>query len=96
MEEIAVIAHIYAREGKEAIVRQALEAMVAPTRRETGCRQYHLHTDLRDPTHFFFYEIWDSVEAHDAHMDSEHLAQFVVACKGAIAESNICHLSRLE
>ena len=96
MTEVTVIAHINAKDGKEDLVRQALQKMVAPTRAEPGCIRYDLHVDLRNPTHFFFYEIWESVDAHETHMDSAHLAEFVMSCKGAIAESTIEHLSRIE
>ena len=89
MSDITVIAHIRARPGKEAQVREALQNLVEPTRTEAGCSRYDLHCDLKDPAHFMFVERWESTEAHDRHMDSEHIAEFVMASRGAIGESTI-------
>ena len=91
MTEITVIAHINARPDDIDRVVAALDKMVGPTRAEPGCLQYDLLTDVRDPAHFIFYERWESAEAHQAHMDSDHIAEFVVSCKGAISEATVYH-----
>ena len=96
MSDITVIAHIHARPGHEELVQRELAKLVPPTRAEPGCKRYDLHRDLKDSGHFFFYETWDSAESHETHMDSAHMADFVVACKGAIAESGIYHLAPCE
>lgn len=91
MSEITVIAHINARPEDVERVGAALDKMLAPTRAEPGCLQYDLLVDVQDPCHFIFYERWESPEAHQTHMDSAHIAEFVVSCKGAIAEATVHH-----
>lgn len=95
MSQIIVIAHVNARAGSEAHVQAELQKLIAPTLEEPGCHHYELHVDVKDPTHFVFYEIWDSVEAHQEHIDSEHMGAFVLSCKGMIAEATINHVSKL-
>ena len=94
MSEINVVAHIHARPGNHELVGSELEKMIAPTRAEPGCKQYDLMTDINDPCHFVFFETWDSSESHQKHMDSSHVAAFVVACKGRIGGSSIYHLDK--
>lgn len=73
-EKIDVIAHIHASEGEEAIVREALESFVAPTRMEAGCIRYDLFQDVSDPKKFTFIEEWESPAALEAHSQSAHIA----------------------
>ncbi len=94
MSEVTVVAHVHARPGHVEKVAEELDKLIAPTRAEPGCKRYDLHTDISDPAHFVFYEIWDSAESHHAHIDSAHMAAFVTACKGAIAEATIHHLNK--
>ena len=87
MSEVSIIVHVHARPGREDLVGSELHKLLAPTRSEPGCTHYELLGDLRDPAHFVLHETWTSHESHDKHMDSDHVAAFVHACKGAIAEA---------
>ena len=62
-----------ARPGKEAALRKALTAMLAPTRREAGCLNYDLHIAADDPAKFLFYENWASKGHHAAHDQTAHV-----------------------
>ena len=73
-EKIDVIAHIQAAAGSEAVVREALESFVAPTRLEDGCLRYDLFQDVSDSTKFTFIEEWASPAALAAHSKSAHIA----------------------
>jgi quinol monooxygenase YgiN len=73
-EKIDVVAHIHAAPGNEALVREALESFVAPTRLEEGCLRYDLFIDMSDPRKFTFIEEWSSTEALKKHSESKHIA----------------------
>ena len=74
MAEVAVVAISVAKPGCEAQLQQALQALIEPTRRESGVLQYELHHDLAEPRRFVFVELWESEEALAAHARSEHIA----------------------
>ena len=48
-EKVTVVATLKAKAGKEAAVRAAIEAVIAPTRAEPGCINYDLHQSSEDP-----------------------------------------------
>ncbi|MBL8237178.1 MAG: antibiotic biosynthesis monooxygenase [Bryobacterales bacterium] len=73
-EKIDVVAHLHAAPGHEAVVREALESFVAPTRKEEGCLRYDLFQDVADPLKFTFIEEWTSPAALEAHSKSAHIA----------------------
>src|SRR5277367_4102712 len=62
-----------ARPGKEAELRAALMALLAPTRAEAGCINYDLHTASDDPSKLLFYENWASKAHHEAHDKTPHI-----------------------
>lgn len=70
---IYVVATSIAKKGEEGRYRESLLSLISPTRKEKGCLLYDLHQDQVNPSHFIFYEIWDSRESLDAHATSEHL-----------------------
>ena len=71
--KIDVVAHIQAKPGSEAEVREVLEGYIAPTLKETGCLRYDLFVDVDDPAKFTFIEEWASREALHAHSQSAHI-----------------------
>ena len=73
---LTVIASMRARSGKEQELREALEALIEPTKQEAGYVNYDLHQGVEDPAVFYFYENWESAEALDAHLNTPHLQQF--------------------
>ncbi len=75
-ELLTVVAEMKAKEGKEAQLREALTALVAPTRQEEGCVQYDLHEKLDEPGRFVFYENWVSLEHLARHGESAHIQAF--------------------
>ena len=73
MSKIDVVAHIHAKPGSEAALREILEGFVAPTRKEDGCLRYDLFVDLSDSGKFTFIEEWTSEAALEAHGKSAHI-----------------------
>lgn len=81
-----IIARFQAKPGREANLRAILEAMVGPTRAETGCVNYDLHQFRDDPTRFVLYEGWQSKDALDEHMKTPHFAMMLADLDDAVAE----------
>ena len=54
-------------------LRRHLLALVEPSRKEEGCITYILHEVIDRPGVFVFYEGWESIEAHDAHIATDKL-----------------------
>jgi len=46
--------------------------MLAPTHAEEGCEIYELY-ESREPGKFYFYELWSSMAAFEAHSATPHL-----------------------
>jgi quinol monooxygenase YgiN len=82
-ELVTVIAHMRAKLGKEQDLRDALEALIPPTRQEEGYINYDLHQGIEDPSLFYLYESlfylyenWETVDTHETHMHTPHLDDF--------------------
>ena len=70
---IVVTGRIVVREGALRKLRPAMEAMLAASRAEPGCIEYHYGADLSDPDAFLVLEKWESWEDLDAHFERPHL-----------------------
>ncbi|WP_051470889.1 putative quinol monooxygenase [Patulibacter minatonensis] len=70
---VVVVAHIHAREGKEAETEAALSELVAATHGEEGCLFYSLQKNVDDPQEFTTIEKWASPEALGGHFETDHL-----------------------
>ena len=84
MSNLTIIANIHAKADKIELVKSELLKLLEPTRAETGCINYDLHQDKRDPAHFVFHENWASKELMQAHLNSPHIVSFREATQGAI------------
>jgi quinol monooxygenase YgiN len=73
MSEVVVVGSFTAQAGKEREAAAAFEALVAPTHDEDGCILYALHRGLEDPRRLAFIERWESAEALQAHLGSDHI-----------------------
>jgi quinol monooxygenase YgiN len=83
-EAVIVLAQLKAKPGEEEAVKEALVAMVAPTRKEDGCICYNLHQSNSDKSQFMFYEQWASKSALDAHGKTAHMKAMQQGIKGRI------------
>lgn len=86
MPQLSVVAHIHAQPNHIELVKAELGKLVLNTRAEDGCIQYNLHQDNDDPAHFLFYEKWQSRELWQTHMNAPHLAAYMQATDGAVAQ----------
>lgn len=72
MNYITLLAKLTAKPGCESQLLQELEAMVKPSRAETGCLKYVLHKLPDDDNVFWFVEEWKSKEALEQHTCTPH------------------------
>jgi quinol monooxygenase YgiN len=95
MSKLTIVANIHARPDQVDLVKVELEKLVPATRSEQGCIQYDLHQDNENPTHFLFYENWESRELWQTHMNAPHLAAYMQATDGAVAEFTLNEMSHI-
>lgn len=86
MTKLTIVANIKANEDKIELVKSELLKLIDTTRAEKGCINYDLHQDNNNPAHFMFYENWESRELWQTHMENTHLAEYMAATEGAVAE----------
>ena len=90
MKRLTVVATVTAKPDCVGQVKEELNRLIEPTRKEDGCVNYDLHQSKEDPAVFIFHENWDS-EAHlGAHLETPHIK----ACQAAlesIIESAVVH-----
>ncbi len=71
---ITVIAKLQAEEGKEPELEAALLEMVEAVKaNEPDVPTYSLHVSDEDPTVYLFYEQYASVDAQQAHGQTDHM-----------------------
>lgn len=95
MTKLTIVANIHADPEKIDLVKAELEKLVPITRAEVGCIQYDLHQNNQDPAHFLFYENWESRELWQAHINAPHLADYMRATDGAVAEFTLHEMSHI-
>ncbi|WP_420332826.1 putative quinol monooxygenase [Roseibium sp.] len=86
MTQLTIVANIKANPDKIDLVKAELLKLIETTRSENGCINYDLHQDNDNPAHFMFYENWESRELWQIHMNAPHLAAYMQATEGAVAE----------
>lgn len=67
-------------------MREALLAVCASTRAETGCINYDLHVSADDPGLLVLHENWASRADLDAHLASAHIDAFRAIAPDLLAE----------
>jgi len=75
--EIYIFARFHALPGAEAAVEEALREVVAPTRKESGCRSIHVFRSIRDPQLFYIHSRWQDEAAFDLHVRLPHTVRFI-------------------
>lgn len=95
MSKLTIVANIHAKPDKIDLLKAELEKLIRFTRAEEGCIRYDLHQDNENPAHFMFYETWESRELWQSHMSAAHLAAYMQATEGAVAEFTLNEMSRV-
>ena len=95
MAQLTIVANIHANPDRIGLVKAELEKLIPVTRAEEGCINYDLHQDNDDPAHFTFYENWESRELWQDHMRAPHLAAYMEATDGAVAEFTVSEMTKI-
>ena len=74
---IKVVAKNFAKEDKVNEVLRLCRELIDATRKEEGCKKYELYQDEKDSTIVTFIEEWESREALEKHLKSEHFTRIV-------------------
>ena len=83
---ISLIAVLKAKPGQTDALRQALQALLLPTRQEPGNLDYALF-QLRDaPDTFYMREAWQGQDALDAHVAMPYFQAFMTQMESLLAE----------
>ena len=95
MANLVIVADITAKPEKIELVKSELEKLVPITLREAGCVQYDLHQDNENPAHFLFFEIWESRDLWQQHMQAEHLREYAAATDGAVEDFAVYEMTQV-
>ncbi|MCT4784621.1 MULTISPECIES: putative quinol monooxygenase [Exiguobacterium] len=89
---ITITAILKAHPGKEGELRQALDAVIPPSRQEEGCLTYVLHESIDEPGTFVFYEKYEDEAALDHHINSPHYQAYRTAAETLLAVRDVYRL----
>jgi quinol monooxygenase YgiN len=76
---------LHAREGEEAVVEAALREVMAASREEPGCLDFHIFRSMRDPRLFFIHSKWKDDAAFAEHAKLPHTVRFL-QCVDALVD----------
>ncbi|MEO0018783.1 MAG: hypothetical protein RLZZ522_2066 [Verrucomicrobiota bacterium] len=95
MPKLTIVANIIAKSDQIERVKAELLKLIAVTRTEAGCITYNLHQDHENPAHFLFFENWESRELWQTHIGAPHIAAYMAATEGAVAEFTINEMTEI-
>jgi len=70
----AILARLISKPGERDALTTVLEKLVAAVEDEPGTLRYILHHDAKEADVVWFYELYESQEAFEAHSKSETMA----------------------
>lgn len=76
MPNHVAIVPVKVKPGREQDFIDAATVCVAATRKEDGVLMYELSRSKKNPSEFFFYEVYKSPEAQKEHGQTPHLQAF--------------------
>jgi quinol monooxygenase YgiN len=94
-KKLTIVANIHAKADKIDLVKAELLKLIEPTLAEAGCINYDCHQDNENPTHFMFYENWESRELWQVHMNNQNLADFIAATDGALESLTVNEMTHI-
>lgn len=74
---IKVVAKSYAKADKLDRILELSKEMVEKTVKEEGCISYGLYQDVKNPLVLIFIEEWESENALNKHIASEHFTRII-------------------
>ena len=74
--QVTLTVKFKAKVGQGKRLQEAATALLAPTRKESGCIDYYFHVHESEPESFMFYENWINQESLDKHANMPYLKEF--------------------
>ena len=84
-QTLRVVARLVALPDKVEELKALLLGLIEPTRQEAGAIKYELLHNQSDPTDFTFVEEWESAQALDTHLASNHIQAAIGKLEGVVA-----------
>ena len=78
-----------AKPGNEETVHDILQQMGEASRQEPGVITYTAHVDPENPREFFIYEKYHDISGLEAHQDTAHFRELVLARAIPLLESRV-------
>jgi len=78
-----------AKPGNEETVHDILQQMGEASRQEPGVITYTTHVDPENPREFFIYEKYHDISGLEAHQDTAHFRELVLARAIPLLESRV-------
>lgn len=75
-DTLIVSGKVRIRPDKRELAVEAALRLAEASRKEDGCREFKVLTELADPYTLFVFEVWDGVESMTRHFQTEHMAAF--------------------
>ena len=75
--ELFIFARFHARAGTENAVADALDEVLAPSRKEPGCLSIHTFRSVRDGQLFYIHSRWIDEDAFENHATLPHTVRFI-------------------
>jgi quinol monooxygenase YgiN len=85
---LTVVATMRAKPGKEQELREALEAMIPETLKESGNVSYDLHQGVEDPAVLILYENRRGADDQQGHLKTPHV-QAAVGRMGELVDGEL-------
>lgn len=95
MANLTILAKIEAKPDHSEFVKKEVLKLVEPSRKDVGCIEYRLQADNNNDCVFVMFEIWESGEMLQAHIETEHFQKFVKNTEGKIEPLVVSEMTEL-
>lgn len=75
-DALIVSGKVRIRPDKRELAVEAALRLAEESRKEEGCREFKVLSELSDPYTLFMFEVWEGVESMTRHFQTEHMAVF--------------------
>ena len=96
MGAFVLMVHLQAKpEQREKFMEIALENAAAARSTEPGCQQFDVVVDPEDPNRIAFYEVYDSKDAFEKHLETAHFKKYLEHAVPLLASRELTFFNRI-
>lgn len=96
MNDLQIVAVLYAKQGQEKQLRDDLASLVAPSQKEEGNLRYELFEDQADSRRFVIVEHWSEEALREKHhTQGKHILHFHATGVSAVEKADVYKLRRV-